>query len=84
MEPLSADDRTLDGLNPSLVLIDELHKHRTAPCWTCLIPPSGRAPAADMDITTAGDDNPESVYAAENAYSTQILEGTVTDDSYLR
>src|SRR5215471_11895554 len=28
-EPLSSDERTLDGLNPSCVLIDELHKHRS-------------------------------------------------------
>ena len=28
-EPLSSDERTLDGLNPHCVLIDELHRHRT-------------------------------------------------------
>jgi phage terminase large subunit-like protein len=26
--PLSADDKTMDGLNPSGVIIDELHRHR--------------------------------------------------------
>jgi phage terminase large subunit-like protein len=33
-------------------------------------------------ITTAGDDNPESVYAQENDYATRILEGVTQDDNY--
>ena len=82
-EPLSADDRTLDGLNPSLILIDELHKHRNRAVLDVLDTAMGarRQPLLWM-ITTAGDDNPESVYAAENAYAIQVLEGTVLDDSY--
>ena len=28
-EPLSSDDKTADGLNPSGLLVDELHKHKT-------------------------------------------------------
>jgi phage terminase large subunit-like protein len=82
-EPLSADDRTLDGLNPHLILIDELHKHRTRAVLDVLDTAMGarRNPLLWM-ITTAGDDNPESVYAAENAYAIQVLEGTVIDDSY--
>jgi phage terminase large subunit-like protein len=82
-EPLSADDRTLDGLNPHLILIDELHKHRNRAVLDVLDTAMGarRNPLLWM-ITTAGDDNPESVYAAENAYAIQVLEGTVVDDSY--
>lgn len=82
-EPLSADDRTLDGLNPHLVLVDELHKHRTRAVLDVLDTALGarRNPLLWL-ITTAGDDNPESVYAAENAYAIQVLEGTVEDDNY--
>jgi phage terminase large subunit-like protein len=82
-EPLSADDRTLDGLNPHLVLVDELHKHRTRAVLDVLDTALGarRNPLLWM-ITTAGDDDPETVYAAENAYAAQVLEGTLVDDSY--
>jgi phage terminase large subunit-like protein len=82
-EPLSADERTLDGLNPHLVLVDELHKHRTRAVLDVLDTALGaRRNPLIWIITTAGDDNPESVYAAENAYAIQVLEGTVEDDTY--
>jgi phage terminase large subunit-like protein len=82
-EPLSADDRTLDGLNPHLVLVDELHKHRNRAVLDVLDTAVGarRNPLLWL-ITTAGDDDPETVYAAENSYAAQVLEGTVTDDRY--
>jgi phage terminase large subunit-like protein len=82
-EPLSADDRTLDGLNPHLILVDELHKHRTRAVLDVLDTAVGsRRQALLWIITTAGDDDPESVYAQERAYAAQVLEGTVANDSY--
>lgn len=82
-EPLSADDRTLDGLNPHLVLVDELHKHKSRAVLDVLDTALGarRQPLLWI-ITTAGDDSPETVYAQENAYAIQVLEGVVEDDSY--
>jgi phage terminase large subunit-like protein len=82
-EPLSSDDKTLDGLNPFGVLVDELHKHKSRALLDVLDTGMGarRQPVLWI-ITTAGDDNPESVYAQENAYAIQVLEGTVEDDSY--
>lgn len=81
-EPLSADDRTLDGLNPHFVLVDELHKHKSRALLDVLDTALGsrRQPLLWI-ITTAGDDDPESVYAQENDYAIKILEGTLTDDS---
>jgi phage terminase large subunit-like protein len=81
--PLSSDERTLDGLNPHLVVVDELHRHKSRAVLDVLDTAVGsrRQPLLWI-ITTAGDDNPESVYAAENAYATQVLEGLVQDDSY--
>jgi phage terminase large subunit-like protein len=82
-EPLSADEKTLDGLNPHLVLIDELHKHKSRAVLDVLDTALGaRRQPMIWIITTAGDDNPESVYATENAYAMQVLEGTAKDDSY--
>jgi phage terminase large subunit-like protein len=82
-EPLSSDDRTLDGLNPHIVLIDELHKHRSRAVLDVLDTALGsrRQPILWI-ITTAGDDNPESVYSTENDYAIKVLEGTVKDDNY--
>lgn len=82
-EPLSSEERTLDGLNPHLVLIDELHKHKSRAILDVLDTAVGsRRQAMMWIITTSGDDNPESVYAQENAYAIQVLEGTAKDDSY--
>ena len=83
-EPLSADERTLDGLNPHLVLVDELHRHKSRAVLDVLDTAVGaRRQPIIWIITTAGDDNPELVYSQENAYAIQVLEGTVKDDSYL-
>lgn len=79
-EPLSSDDRTLDGLNPSLVLIDELHKHKSRAVLDVLDTALGarRQPLLWI-ITTAGDDSPESVYAQENDYAVKVLERVVNE-----
>lgn len=81
-EPLSADERTLDGLNPHVVLIDELHKHKSRGVLDVLDTALGsrRQPLLWI-ITTAGDDTPESVYAEEHDYAEKVLEGVLEDDS---
>lgn len=81
-EPLSADERTLDGLNPSTVLIDEIHKHKSRAVIDVLDTALGsrRQPLLWM-ITTAGDDDPESPYAHENHYAIQVLERVIDDDA---
>jgi phage terminase large subunit-like protein len=81
-EPLSADEKTLDGLNPSCLLIDELHKHKNRGLLDVLDTAQGaRWQPLLWIITTAGDDSPESVYAAENDYAVKVLEGTIEDDN---
>jgi len=81
-EPLSSDERTLDGLNPHVVLIDELHKHKSRGVLDVLDTALGsrRQPLLWI-ITTAGDDAPESVYAQENDYATKVVDGVLEDDS---
>jgi phage terminase large subunit-like protein len=82
-EPLSSDERTLDGLNPHVVLVDELHKHKSRALLDVMDTALGsrRQPLLWV-ITTAGDDNPESVYAQESDYAAKVLEGVVEDDSH--
>lgn len=81
-EPLSSDENTLDGLNPHVVLIDELHKHRNRALLDVMDTAVGarRQPLLWI-ITTAGDDSPESVYATENDYAVKVLQGVNEDDN---
>jgi phage terminase large subunit-like protein len=81
-EPLSSDEKSLDGLNPHCVLIDELHKHKTRGLLDVMDTAVGsRRQPLIWVITTAGDDAPESVYAQENDYAIKVLEGTIEDDN---
>lgn len=82
-EPISSDDKTGDGLNPSLVLIDELHRHKSRAMLDLMDSAMGsrRQPTLWI-ISTAGDDNPVSPYNTEFDYADKVIEGVVQDDSY--
>lgn len=82
-EPISSDDKTGDGLNPSLVLIDELHRHKSRAMLDLMDSAMGsrRQPTLWI-ISTAGDDNPVSPYNTEFEYADKVIEGVVEDDSY--
>jgi len=81
-EPLSSDSRTLDGLNPHCVLVDELHRHKSRSLLDVMDTALGaRRQPLIWIITTAGDDDPESVYNQENDYAIKVLEGIVEDDA---
>jgi len=81
-EPLSSDDKTADGLNPSAVLIDELHRHRTRALLDVLDTALGarRQPLLWI-ITTAGEEGAETVYAQEHDYARKVVEGLIEDDT---
>jgi len=82
-EPLSSDARTLDGLNPHHIIVDELHKHSTRELLDVLDTALGarRQPVLWI-ITTAGDDEVETVYAQEREYAEKVLTGALEDDTY--
>lgn len=82
-EPLSSDDRTIDGVNPSCTVVDELHRHRSRALLDIMDAGQGarRQPLLWV-ITTSGDDNPESVYAQEYDYAVKVLDGVLHDDSF--
>lgn len=82
-EPLSSDDRTADGLNPHVVLVDELHRHKSRALLDVMDTAIGsRRQPLIWIITTAGDDSPESVYNSENDYAIKVLEGVIEDDGH--
>ena len=81
MVPLGADADTLDGLNPHMVIIDELHAHRTRAVLDVMDSALGarRQPLLVM-ITTAGSDR-TSVCWEQRAYAERVLAGLVEDES---
>jgi phage terminase large subunit-like protein len=82
-EPLSADVNSLDGLNPHVTVVDELHKHKSRDLLDVMDTATGaRLQSILWIITTAGDDNPETVYAQERAYAEQVVTGVLKDDTY--
>ena len=80
--PLSSEGNSLDGLNPHMCLIDELHAHRTREVYDVLSTASGaRAQPLLYSITTAGFDR-LSVCWERHEYAVKLLRGTLEDDSF--
>ena len=79
---LSSEDNSLDGLNPHLAVIDELHAHKTRGVYDVLETATGaRSQALLWSITTAGSNRGGICYEVRT-YLTKILGGAATDDSF--
>lgn len=75
--PLSAEGSTLDGLNVSCALIDELHAHKTRAVHDVLDSATGsRAQPLIFKITTAGS-NRAGVCYDQRLYLTKVLNATL-------
>lgn len=80
--PLGADSETLDGLNPSLALMDELHAWPTRDLWDVIDDGMGaRLQPLIFQITTAGN-NRHGICAEQRRHVCSILDGRITDDHY--
>ena len=80
--PLSSDENTLDGLKPNLVVVDELHAHKTKGPWNKVKTAQGKKPGSlVLAITTAGYDR-HSVCFEQRTYAEKVLDGIFEDDSY--
>lgn len=79
---LGADDDTLDGLNPSLCLCDEVHKWKGRDLWDVITTAMGsRRQPLLIAITTAGEEGTQNVYGQEHDYTIDVLNGSIHDDS---
>jgi phage terminase large subunit-like protein len=80
LEPLGADADSTDGLNPHLLITDELHAHKTRDLLDVVESATGaRVNPLHFQITTAGDDM-VSVCGDQHQYACQILDGVLDDD----
>lgn len=80
--PLSAEDKTMDGLNPSCAILDEVHRHPDRGIVDVMRTGMGsREQPMMVEITTAGDDM-EGICREHHEYSVNVLEGLFPDDSW--
>jgi phage terminase large subunit-like protein len=81
-EAVSADADTLDGLNPHVVLADEVHKWKGRALWDVIETGLGaREQPILWAITTAGEEGEEDAYGQEHGHGVQVLEGVIEDDT---
>ena len=82
LEPLGADHDSTDGLNPSIVVGDEIHAMKDRGMLDVMETATGarRQPVIYL-ITTFGDD-PVSPWGDQNDYGNKILEGVLVDESF--
>lgn len=79
LEPLGSDSETLDGLNPHLIVTDELHAFKTRDLLDVMESATGsRRNPLHYQITTAGDD-PVSPCGDQHDYACKILDGVIDD-----
>lgn len=81
--PLGADSKTQDGLSPHGTVADELHEHSDRRVWTKLRTATGaRRQPLQIEITTAGVYDPESIGWQEHKYAQDILDELLVDDGF--
>lgn len=80
-QALSREGKSLEGKNPSLSLVDELHRHQTREVWDILDESrEARSQSLMLAITNTGSDK-ASVCYEQRTYLIKVLEG-YRDDSY--
>ncbi|WP_304991936.1 terminase large subunit [Burkholderia plantarii] len=81
-KPLPANAESLDGLNPSTIVVDELHAHRTRDVWDVMESALGaREQPLITAITTAGYIL-DGICTEIRGYLVQILRGDISDDTF--
>jgi phage terminase large subunit-like protein len=82
-EALSSDAKSLDGLNPHCVLIDELHAHKTPDLYGVLETAIGaRLQPLILSITTAGFVT-IGICVDQRDYGRKVVQGLIEDDSFM-
>ena len=83
MQPLGKNSDTLDGLNSSLVIVDELHSIRDRNLYEVMKQSqSARRQPLFVMITTAGTIR-ESIFDDLYKYACGVADGTIKDDRFL-
>lgn len=82
-KPINAKASTQDGLNPSCVILDEIHAHKDHDLLNVLVSAAGaRANVLFLFLTTEGYDSP-GPWAEEREFAKKVLRGIVQADHFL-
>ncbi len=82
LEPLGADHDSTDGLNPNVVVVDEMHAMKDRGMLDVMETATGaRRQPLIYEITTFGDDA-VSVWGDQNDYANKILEVVLFDETF--
>lgn len=80
LEPLSADVKKKEGLNPSVVVIDELHTQHDRRLWDTLkYATAARSSYLRVWLSTAGEFNPDALWSEQFQYMRDVRDGKVID-----
>jgi len=83
---LSADGDLQDGIEPSLGLLDELHRFKTAKAKTLrdviISGTIARPESLIFEITTAGDVYDSPICWSEHEYARQVIAGSLKSDTF--
>jgi phage terminase large subunit-like protein len=81
MKPLSSDSKSQDGLNPNLIIGDEVHEWNHSLYGVLDSAMTKRDDSLFFMITTAGF-NTDGIGFENHSYSEKILNGTIEDDTW--
>ena len=81
-EPLSSDSKSLDGLDTHFASLDELHAHPTREVYDLIDDSIGARSQPLISIITTAGFNQTGICYEIREYLTQILKGTIQDDSF--
>lgn len=81
-QPLSADARSLDGLNIHLAILDELAQHKTREVHDVIETATGKRLQPLMWMITTAGPNQGGIGFEIHDYAEKILNGVVDDDSF--
>lgn len=80
--PLSADAHTLDALNISLAIVDELHAHKTRAVWDVLDTATGARQQPLLLITTTAGVEIGGICHEKMSYLHKVLDGSAVDEAF--
>ena len=80
---ISADAGTQDGINPSMVVFDELHRQKNRNLWDVLTKGSDtRSQPLLLAITTAGIEAESPLCWEQHEYARQVIQGLFDDPTF--
>jgi phage terminase large subunit-like protein len=82
LKALSSEDNSLDGLNPHLAVVDELHAHKTRGVYDVLETAMGARTQSLLWIVTTAGSNRAGICYEVRTYAVKVLDGSAVDETF--